>query len=208
MAISKVLVTGGTGSFGNAFIELLLKTNVEEIYCLSRDELKQHEMRIKLSDQRLKFILGDIRDYDTVIEAVNRVDSVFHAAALKHVPESEKYPWEFIKTNVHGSHNVIRALNIRNEVKGVFLSTDKAVEPVNLMGMTKASMEKMVYSYAANGSFKGCVTRYGNVLGSRGRVIPQFIKNIKNNEVLQVTDLSMTRFIMTLEDSINLYKIK
>jgi UDP-N-acetylglucosamine 4,6-dehydratase len=204
MNISKVLVTGGTGSFGTAFIKLLLDTNIEKIICLSRDELKQHEMRIKFDDPRLEFILGDVRDFDTVLESVKRVDSVFHAAALKHVPESEKYPWEFIKTNVYGSHNVIRALSMVKGTKGVFLSTDKAVEPVNLMGITKASMEKLVYSYAENGSINSCVTRYGNVLGSRGSVIPQFIKNIKNDEFLQVTDLSMTRFIMTLKESIDL----
>jgi len=198
------LITGGTGSFGNTLINYLLKTDIGKIVCFSRDENKQNLMSINLSDSRIEFILGDIRNTESVVRVLNGVDYVFHAAALKHVPVSESNPWEFIQTNIHGSRNLLLALERSDVEKAVFLSTDKAVYPVNTMGMTKAIMEKMVRSNSYPSNAKVMVTRYGNVIGSRGSVIPYFIKALKNDSVANITNLEMTRFIMSLDESVEL----
>jgi len=200
---SSFLVTGGTGSFGNTFIKYLLKNNVRAITCFSRDEDKQHALKLRLSDERIKFILGDIRDPYAIDLALEDVDFVFHGAALKHVPPSEKFPMEFIKTNILGSSNLISAISKSNVKKAVFLSTDKAVAPVNAMGMTKALMEKLVRS-SEDVNHPSCLTRYGNVIGSRGSVIPQFINAIRERKEITLTNPHMTRFLMTLDDSVNL----
>ena len=199
-----VLVTGGTGSFGNTFIDKALQLNIAEIRCFSRDELKQNQMRSSISDPRVKFYLGDVRDYNSVYSALTGVDYVFHAAALKQVPFSETFPTEYVKTNILGSANLIQALSHFPSVKSVFLSTDKAVEPLNMMGISKAAMEKLVYGAAELENLSACVTRYGNVMGSRGSVLPLFISLIKSGRPLEVTDLTMTRFMMTLDDSVDL----
>lgn len=199
-----ILVTGGTGSFGHTFINQALQTDVHEIRCFSRDEMKQQQMKNLISDSRLRFYLGDIRDYDAILPAIDGVDYVFHAAALKQVPFSEAFPLEYIKTNILGSANLIRALSKNPSVKSVFLSTDKAVEPLNMMGITKAAMEKLVFGEADLGNLSACVTRYGNVMGSRGSVIPLFIKLIKSGQPVQITDFAMTRFMMSLGDSVEL----
>lgn len=198
------LVTGGTGSFGNTLINYLLKTDIKKIKCFSRDENKQNAMRIKILDSRMEFILGDVRDLDSIDQVLDDVDFVFHAAALKHVPVSESNPWEFIQTNIHGSRNLLLAMRKSNVQKAVFLSTDKAVYPLNTMGMTKAIMEKMVRSnnYTNNGT--SMITRYGNVIGSRGSVIPYFIQALQNGEVANITNPHMTRFMMTLDESVSL----
>jgi UDP-glucose 4-epimerase len=198
------LVTGGTGSFGNTLINYLLKTDIKKIKCFSRDENKQNAMRIKILDSRMEFILGDVRDLDSVDQVLNDVDFVFHAAALKHVPVSESNPWEFVQTNIHGSRNLLLAMKKSNVQKAIFLSTDKAVYPLNTMGMTKAIMEKMVRSndYTNNGT--SMITRYGNVIGSRGSVIPYFIQTLQNGSVANITNPQMTRFMMTLDESVSL----
>jgi UDP-N-acetylglucosamine 4,6-dehydratase len=199
---SSFLITGGTGSFGYTFMSHLLKSDVRSITCFSRDEDKQHALKMTLSDDRVKFILGDIRDVDAVNSALRDIDFVFHAAALKHVPPSENFPMEFVKTNILGSSNLISAISKSNVKKAVFLSTDKAVAPINAMGMTKALMEKLVRS--SESSNPSCLTRYGNVIGSRGSVIPQFIKAIREGKEIALTNPKMTRFLMTLDDSVNL----
>lgn len=198
------LVTGGTGSFGNTLINYLLKTDIKKIKCFSRDENKQNAMKINILDSRMEFILGDVRDLYSVDRALKDVDYVFHAAALKHVPVSESNPWEFIQTNINGSRNLLLAIEKSNVQKAVFLSTDKAVYPLNTMGMTKAIMEKMVRSNNYTNIATSMITRYGNVIGSRGSVIPYFIKALQNGLVASITNPQMTRFMMTLEESVNL----
>ena len=203
----KILITGGTGSFGNAFVSRLLKTKCNEIRIFSRDEKKQFDMRNFYKNERLNFMIGNIQDYNSVLDATNKIDFVFHAAALKQVPSCEFYPLEAIKTNVIGAENIIRA-SVNSKVKKcVLLSTDKAVYPINSMGLTKALMEKIMVSRKLNDLNKGtiiCATRYGNVMGSRGSVIPLFIEQMKNNKEITITNPDMTRFLMSLDDSINL----
>jgi UDP-N-acetylglucosamine 4,6-dehydratase len=198
------VVTGGTGSFGQTLIRYLLNTGVSKIVCFSRDESKQHALQQIHTDSRVKFVLGDVRDINSLSQVLNGADYLFHAAALKHVPAGEVNSWQFINTNVIGSHNVIQALARSSVRKAVFLSTDKAVMPLNTMGMTKGLMEKLVRSEMTNGNSENFITRYGNVIGSRGSVIPQFIANIKNGDELSVTNYGMTRFMMTLDESVDL----
>lgn len=198
------LITGGTGSFGQTLVERLTSTNISEIVVFSRDETKQHYMQQQNFDPRIRFIVGDIRNYESILKGLRGIDYVFHAAALKQVPTSESFPWEFIQTNVLGSHNLLNAMAHSNVAKAIFLSTDKAVYPLNAMGMTKALMEKLVRSgdYKVPGS--AVITRYGNVIGSRGSVIPQFVNSILETKSVSVTSLEMTRFMMTLEESVDL----
>lgn len=203
-----LLITGGTGSFGNALIDrFLFDETFDKISVFSRDEKKQNDMRLKYNNDKLKFIIGDVRDFDSIDEAMRGVDYVFQAAALKQVPSCEFFPIEATKTNVLGTQNVIRAA-IKNEVsKVVCLSTDKAAYPINAMGMTKALMEKVAIAEARNlGGSKTtiCVTRYGNVMASRGSVIPLFIQQIKAGKDLTITDPKMTRFLMSLNDAVDL----
>jgi len=200
----RFLITGGTGSFGNTLVNRLLDTEVSEIVVFSRDEAKQHFMRQEIPDSRVRFILGDVRNYDSIRRGLYGVDYIFHAAALKHVPASESSPWEFIQTNVHGSHNLLRAISESSVLKAVFLSTDKAVYPLNSMGMTKALMEKLVRSDDYPSNAISVITRYGNVIGSRGSVIPQFIESIKKYGSVNITNPEMTRFMMSLEESVDL----
>ena len=197
-----VLITGGTGSFGSTFLKKLVKTNVRNIKILSRDELKQYDQRAKINDHRISYFLGDVRDVDSLKYVFNNVDYVFHAAALKQVPSCEFQPEEAYKTNIIGSKNVIEACIHSGVSKAVFLSTDKAVNPINTMGMTKALMEKLVSSYSrkTNNKTKLIITRYGNVMFSRGSVIPSWIDLIKKNNPILITDLVMTRFLMSLSD--------
>ncbi len=208
MFAGKVLmITGGTGSFGSAVLNRFLETEVREIRIFSRDEKKQEDMRIAYSHPKLKFYIGDVRDYDSVFEAMNGVDYVFHAAALKQVPSCEFYPMEAVKTNVLGAENVLNAAIARNVKRVVVLSTDKAVYPINAMGISKAMMEKLTVAKSrmrGEGETVLCSTRYGNVMASRGSVIPLFISQIKEGKPLTVTDPSMTRFLMSLEDSVDL----
>jgi UDP-N-acetylglucosamine 4,6-dehydratase/5-epimerase len=204
---SIILITGGTGSFGKAFLNKLLNSGIKEIRIFSRDEKKQDDMRKKYQDDKLKFIIGDIRDMDSCIAASRNVDYIFHAAALKQVPSCEFYPLEAVKTNVLGSENILNAAITNNVKKVVCLSTDKAVYPINAMGVSKAMMEKVVIAKARMNESSGtiiCLTRYGNVMGSRGSVIPLFINQIRQNKPLTVTDPNMTRFLMTLEDAVDL----
>lgn len=198
------LITGGTGSFGHTLVSKLLLTDIREVVVFSRDEAKQHFMKQEISDPRLRLVLGDIRNYESVSRALYGVDYVFHAAALKQVPASESFPWEFIQTNIQGSHNLLSAISKSNVTHSVFLSTDKAVYPLNTMGMTKALMEKLVRSDDYPSNSTSVITRYGNVIGSRGSVIPQFIDSIKNDGYVNITDPSMTRFMMSLEESVDL----
>jgi UDP-glucose 4-epimerase len=202
-----VLITGGTGSFGHAVLEHVLGTNCAEIRIFSRDEKKQEDMRIRYRNERLKFYIGDVREYDSVHDAVRGVDFVFHAAALKQVPSCEFYPMEAVRTNVVGAENVMRAA-IANDVKRcVVLSTDKAVYPINAMGMSKAMMEKVMVARSRlcdTAKTILCATRYGNVMGSRGSVIPLFLQQLREGKPLTVTDPGMTRFLMSLEESVEL----
>ena len=202
-----LLVTGGTGSFGNAIANRFLKTEIKEIRILSRDEKKQEDMRKLYNNDKLKFYLGDIRDYNSIEGAFIDADYVFHAAALKQVPSCEFYPIEAVKTNILGSDNVITAC-VKNQIKkAIFLSTDKAAYPINAMGMTKAVMEKNVIARSRQLKESDtvlCLTRYGNVMASRGSVIPLFLDKIKHNKPITVTNPEMTRFMMTLEDAVNL----
>lgn len=200
-----LMITGGTGSFGNAVLERFLDSDIKEIRVYSRDEKKQDDMRRKLQNDKLKFYIGDVRDIASVDHALRGVDFVFHAAALKQVPSCEFHPIEAVKTNVLGASNVIDAA-IRNEVeKVIVLSTDKAVYPINAMGMSKALMEKTMVAKSRNAeSTILCGTRYGNVMASRGSVIPLFVNQIKNGLPLTITDPQMTRFMMTLEDAVDL----
>lgn len=200
-----LLITGGTGSFGNAVLQRFLNSDIGEIRIFSRDEKKQHDMRVELNNEKIKFYIGDVRDYDSINSALHGVDFVFHAAALKQVPSCEFYPVEAVKTNILGTENVLNA-SINNKVKKVIcLSTDKAVYPINAMGISKAMMEKiMVAKSRISGNTILIGTRYGNVMASRGSVIPLFLDQIKNNESITVTDPEMTRFMMTLNDAVEL----
>ncbi|MEF2549662.1 polysaccharide biosynthesis protein [Aurantimonas sp. E1-2-R+4] len=202
-----LLITGGTGSFGNAVLTRFLNSDFNEIRVFSRDEKKQEDMRLALRDDRLKFYIGDVRDYGSVDDAVRGVDYIFHAAALKQVPSCEFYPMEAIKTNVLGAENVLRAAIAHGVSRCVVLSTDKAVYPVNAMGLSKAMMEKvMVAKSRLSDSSKTvvCATRYGNVMASRGSVIPLFLEQIRIGKPLTITDPAMTRFLMSLEESVDL----
>ena len=204
---STVTITGGTGSFGSTMARHLLANGVGELRIFSRDEAKQDAMRHALGDERVRFYIGDVRDALSVKSAVKGSDLVFHAAALKQVPSAEFFPLEAVATNIQGSANVLRA-SIDSGVKSaVFLSTDKAVYPINAMGMSKALMEKTVLSFARNGQSddtKIAVTRYGNVMASRGSVIPLFISQIKTGKAITVTEPQMTRFLMSLTESVDL----
>jgi UDP-glucose 4-epimerase len=206
---SKVVITGGTGSFGSNMARHLLTQDVEEIRIFSRDEAKQDAMRHALSDTRVRFFIGDTRDPESVERVVRGSDLIFHAAALKQVPSAEFFPLEAVKTNINGSANVLRSA-IENEVKGVVcLSTDKAVYPINAMGMSKALMEKTAQAFARDfqdSKTTIAVTRYGNVMYSRGSVIPLFISQIKSGKPLTITDPTMTRFLMSLAESVDLVK--
>jgi UDP-N-acetylglucosamine 4,6-dehydratase len=204
-----LLITGGTGSFGNAVLNHFLKTDIGEIRIFSRDEKKQEDLRIHYKNDKLNFILGDVRDFDSINNAMRGVDYVFQAAALKQVPSCEFYPLQAVKTNILGSENVLEAATHNNVKKVVVLSTDKAVYPINTMGMTKALMEKLAISKARDPRMlknKGviCATRYGNVMASRGSIIPLFVNQIKEGKPLTITDPEMTRFMMSLPDSVRL----
>ncbi len=202
-----LLITGGTGSFGNAVLNRFLETDIKEIRIFSRDEKKQDDMRKKFVNPKLKFYIGDVRDYRSILNATRGVDYIFHAAALKQVPSCEFHPMEAVKTNVLGTENALEAA-IENEVSRVVcLSTDKAVYPINAMGISKAMMEKVMVAKSRNVDSRKtiiCGTRYGNVMASRGSVIPLFVDLIKAGKPLTVTDPNMTRFMMTLEDAVDL----
>lgn len=202
-----LMITGGTGSFGNAVLKRLLTTNVKEIRVFSRDEKKQEEMRIDLSNDKLKFYIGDVRDYESLAQAMVGVDYIFHAAALKQVPSCEFYPMEAVKTNILGTENVLNAAISTNVKRVVVLSTDKAVYPINAMGISKAMAEKLLVAKSRivpEGGTIICATRYGNVMASRGSVIPLFVSQLQSGKSLTVTDPLMTRFLMSLEDSVDL----
>jgi UDP-glucose 4-epimerase len=203
----KLLISGGTGSFGNAVLKRFLDTDIAEIRIFSRDEKKQDDMRKRYNSAKLKFYIGDVRDYQSVLNATRGVDYIFHAAALKQVPSCEFHPMEAVKTNVVGTDNVLEAA-IQNEVKRVVcLSTDKAVYPINAMGISKAMMEKVMVAKSRNVDESKtviCGTRYGNVMASRGSVIPLFIEQIRAGKALSITDPNMTRFMMTLGDAVDL----
>jgi len=204
---STVVITGGTGSFGSTMAKYLLTKDVGEIRIFSRDEAKQDAMRHAISDPRVRFFIGDTRDPESVERVVRGSDLIFHAAALKQVPSAEFFPLEAVKTNINGSANVIRSA-VENDVKGVVcLSTDKAVYPINAMGMSKALMEKTAQAFARDFQDSNTtisVTRYGNVMYSRGSVIPLFISQIKAGKPITVTDPTMTRFLMSLAESVDL----
>jgi UDP-N-acetylglucosamine 4,6-dehydratase len=202
-----LLITGGTGSFGNAVLSRFLKSDFAEIRIFSRDEKKQEDMRIALKSDKVKFYIGDVRDYDSVHDALNGVDYVFHAAALKQVPSCEFYPMEAVKTNVIGAENVMRAAIAQGVSRVVVLSTDKAVYPINAMGMSKAMMEKVMVAKSRLCDPAKTVlsaTRYGNVMASRGSVIPLFLQQLQDGKPLTITDPTMTRFLMSLEESVDL----
>lgn len=203
----KLLISGGTGSFGNAVLKRFLDTDIAEIRIFSRDEKKQDDMRKRYSNPKLKFYIGDVRDYQSVLNATRGIDYIFHAAALKQVPSCEFHPMEAVKTNVIGTDNVLEAA-IQNEVKRVVcLSIDKAVYPINAMGISKAMMEKVMVAKSRNVDETKtviCGTRYGNVMASRGSVIPLFIEQIRAGKSLSITDPNMTRFMMTLADAVDL----
>jgi UDP-N-acetylglucosamine 4,6-dehydratase/5-epimerase len=202
-----LLVTGGTGSFGHAVVERFLQTDATEIRVFSRDEKKQEDMRLAFANNKLKFHIGDVRDYESVHDALAGVDFVFHAAALKQVPSCEFHPMEALKTNVIGAENVMRAAIARKVRRCVVLSTDKAVYPINAMGISKAMMEKVMIAKSRvcePGATVLCATRYGNVMGSRGSVIPLFLQQLQKGLPLTVTDPKMTRFLMSLEESVDL----
>lgn len=208
MLKNKVLmITGGTGSFGNTVLKRFLETDVRKIIIFSRDEKKQEDMRIKFRNSKIGFVIGDVRNYESVSQAMRGVDFVFHAAALKQVPSCEFYPMEAVRTNVIGTDNVLNAAIASNVKRVVVLSTDKAVYPINAMGISKAMAEKVMVAKSrdiSNGGTVICATRYGNVMASRGSVIPLFIEKIKAGLPLTVTDPKMTRFLMSLEDSVDL----
>jgi UDP-N-acetylglucosamine 4,6-dehydratase len=202
-----LLVVGGTGSFGDAVIRRFLDTDIEEIRVLSRDEKKQGDMRLALDNSRVKFYIGDVRDYDSILPAMTNVDYVFQAAALKQVPSCEFYPLEALKTNAIGTENVANAAIACSAKKLIALSTDKAVYPINAMGISKAMMEKLVVAKSRlTDPYKTtlCCTRYGNVMASRGSVIPLFVDQIKAGGPITITDPKMTRFLMSLDEAINL----
>jgi UDP-glucose 4-epimerase len=202
-----LLITGGTGTFGNAVVDMAAKSGFGEIRIFSRDEKKQDEMRGRLKNSAVKFYIGDVRNYDSVLQAMRGVDFVFHAAALKQVPSCEFFPIEAVQTNTLGAENVMKAALASNVSKMIVLSTDKAVYPVNAMGMSKALMEKCMVAKARtykDSSTVFCGTRYGNVMASRGSVIPLFLNQIQAGEPLTVTDPNMTRFMMTIEGAVDL----
>ena len=202
-----LMITGGTGSFGNKVLKRFLPTDVSEIRIFSRDEKKQEDMRTELNSPKLKFYIGDVRDYDSIHQAMKGVNYVFHAAALKQVPSCEFYPFEAVRTNVLGAENVMTAAIANKIDKVVMLSTDKAVYPINAMGLSKALMEKFMVAKARmqnEGETVLCATRYGNVMASRGSVIPLFVSQLKDGKELTVTDPNMTRFLMSLDDSVDL----
>ena len=208
MSKGKLLITGGTGSFGNAFLKKALEVSeYEEIRIFSRDEKKQDDLRKRIQNPNVKFYLGDVRDSDSVANAIKGVDYVFHAAALKQVPSCEFFPLEAVKTNIIGTDNVLSEAEKQDVKKVVILSTDKAAYPINAMGMTKALMEKVMVAKSRNlvaSKAVFCGTRYGNVMASRGSVIPLFIEQIKNNQALTITNPEMTRFMMTLDNAVEL----
>lgn len=202
-----LMITGGTGSFGNTVLSRFLKTDVRRIIIFSRDEKKQEDMRVALRSQKVKFCIGDTRNYESVVQAMRGVDYVFHAAALKQVPSCEFFPMEAVRTNVIGTENVLNAAIATDVKRLVLLSTDKAVYPINAMGISKAMAEKLLIAKSRTvlpGGPVMCATRYGNVMASRGSVIPLFIEKIKAKLPLRVTDPNMTRFLMSLEDSVDL----
>ena len=202
-----LMLTGGTGSFGNAVLNRFLKTDISEIRIFSRDEKKQDDMRKKFNNEKLKFYIGDVRDLQSVTNAMRGVDYVFHAAALKQVPSCEFHPMEAVKTNVIGTDNVLEAAILNNITRVVCLSTDKAVYPINAMGISKAMMEKVMVAKARTVDKSKtviCGTRYGNVMASRGSVIPLFIDQVRAGKPLSITDPNMTRFMMTLADAVDL----
>lgn len=202
-----LLITGGTGSFGNAVLQHFLRKDFAEIRIFSRDELKQETMRNTLKNDKVKFYIGDVRNYDSVHEAMNGVDYIFHAAALKQVPSCEFYPMEAVRTNILGAENVLRAAIAQQVKRCVVLSTDKAVYPINAMGLSKAMMEKLMVAKSRLCDPEKtvlCATRYGNVMASRGSVIPLFIDQIQKKQPISITDPNMTRFLMSLDDSVDL----
>ncbi|MDX7872781.1 polysaccharide biosynthesis protein [Aeromonas caviae] len=202
-----LLITGGTGSFGNAVLRRFLNTDIKEIRIFSRDEKKQDDMRKSFKSNKLKFYIGDVRDYQSVANAMRGVDYVYHAAALKQVPSCEFYPLEAVKTNVLGTENVLEAAINHGVERVVCLSTDKAVYPINAMGISKAMMEKVIVAKSRNLEHINttiCCTRYGNVMASRGSVIPLFIRQVVNGDAITITDPAMTRFMMTLDDAVDL----
>jgi UDP-glucose 4-epimerase len=202
-----LLITGGTGSFGNAVLRGFLDTDIKEIRIFSRDEKKQDDMRKKYNNDKLKFYLGDVRDVNSVIDAVRRVDFIFHAAALKQVPSCEFYPMQAVQTNVIGTENVLNAAINAKVKKVIVLSTDKAVYPINAMGVSKAMMERVAVAKSRNlndNETMICCTRYGNVMASRGSVIPLFIEQIREGKTITITDPAMTRFMMSLDQAVDL----
>lgn len=204
----KLLITGGTGSFGNAYLKkALIENSFQEIRIFSRDEKKQDDLRKKINSEKVKFYIGDVRDQDSVEKVIKGVDFIFHAAALKQVPSCEFFPIEAVKTNILGTNNVLSAAEKYEVKKLVVLSTDKAAYPINAMGMTKALMEKTMMAAARNldeNKIVFCGTRYGNVMASRGSVIPLFVDQLKNNKPITITNPNMTRFMMTLDDAVDL----
>jgi UDP-glucose 4-epimerase len=201
------MITGGTGSFGNAVLKRFIETDVREIRIFSRDEKKQEDMRIALNNPKLRFYIGDVRDYNSIHDAMKGVNYVFHAAALKQVPSCEFYPMEAVKTNVLGAENVMNAAIAQDVERVIVLSTDKAVYPINAMGLSKAMMEKLMVAKArmqGEGDTVLCATRYGNVMASRGSVIPLFVSQLREGKPITITDPGMTRFLMSLEDSVDL----
>ena len=201
-----LLITGGTGSFGNAVLKRFLNSDVNEIRVLSRDEKKQNDMRTYIKNDKLKFFIGDVRDINSIRPAMHNIDYVFHAAALKQVPSCEFHPIEAVNTNIIGANNVLESASIYNVEKVIVLSTDKAVYPINAMGISKAMMEKVMIGKSRHSLSETifCGTRYGNVMGSRGSVIPLFINQIKNNLPITVTNPEMTRFMMNLDEAVDL----
>jgi len=200
-----LMITGGTGSFGNAVTKRFLDSSLKEIRIFSRDEKKQDDMRKKYNNDKLKFYIGDVRDFDSVRSAMRGVDYVFHAAALKQVPSCEFYPLQAVKTNVLGTENVLESAVMLGVSRVICLSTDKAVYPINAMGISKAMMEKVAVAKSReSGDTCICVTRYGNVMASRGSVIPLFVEQIRSGRTITITDPAMTRFMMTLEDAVEL----
>ncbi len=202
-----IIITGGTGSFGNAVLNRFLNTDIKEIRIFSRDEKKQDDMRKYYNNPKIKFYIGDVRDYDSVDNAMLGIDYVFHAAALKQVPSCEFFPVQAVRTNILGAENVIKAAIANKAKKLIVLSTDKAVYPINAMGMSKALMEKVMIAYSRQQPENGtvlCGTRYGNVMASRGSVIPLFIEQIKSGRPITITDPEMTRYLMSLEEAVEL----
>ena len=207
LAGKSLMITGGTGSFGTTVLNRFLQTDIREIVIFSRDEKKQEDLRIALNSPKVRFHIGDVRDFDSVSRAMVGVDYVFHAAALKQVPSCEFFPMESVLTNIHGTENVLNAAIDRGVKRVVVLSTDKAVYPINAMGISKAMAEKLLIAKSRmvpSGGTVICATRYGNVMASRGSVIPLFVEKLKAGHPLTITDPNMTRFLMSLEDSVDL----